>query len=130
MKIKSVKSVDNGTEVVVLLDENETLDIDVCRKAGKQAEYDAYVIVDMLDNGIIVGCVNGDFYRDSVAPNKVACMIHDNLILNGVCWDEPLKYYYYSFDNAQRSAYNVTGRRVCVKGFNTKTGKLFDLEEN
>lgn len=129
MNIKSVKSVDNGTEVVVLLDENEILDIDMCRKAGKQAEYDAYVIVDMLDNGIVVEYANGVFYRDSVAPNKVACMIHENLILNGVCCDEPLKYYYYSFDNAQRSAHNVTGRRVCVKGFNTKTGKLFDLEE-
>ena len=53
MKIKSVKNVDNGTEVVVFLDENETLDIDVCRKAGKQSEYDAYVIVDIFNGGII-----------------------------------------------------------------------------
>lgn len=47
MKIKSVKSVDNGTEVVVFLDKNETLDVNMCRRAGKQAEYDTYVIIDV-----------------------------------------------------------------------------------
>ena len=130
MKIKSVKSVDNSTEVVVLLDENETLDIDMCRKAGKQAEYDVYVIVDMLDNNILVKCANGDFQRNTVAPDKVACMICDDIIHGSISRDGFLKYFYHSFNNAETSAYNVTGRRVCVKGFNTKTGKLFDLEEN
>jgi len=56
MKIKSVKSVDNGTEVIVFLDENETFDVNMCRRACKQSEYDAYVIIDTWSGSIIKKC--------------------------------------------------------------------------
>lgn len=131
MKIKSVKNVDNGTEVVVLLDKNETLDVNMCRRAGKQAEYDAYVIIDMLDDGVIVERADGVFRKYSVAPTKVASMIHDNIIHgSGISWNGLSKYFYHSLDTAEKSADDVRGRMVRIKGFNTETGQLFDLEEN
>lgn len=131
MKIKSVKNVDNGTEVVVFLDKNETLDIDMCRKAGKQAEYDAYVIVNIFDGGIIVERKMGGYLVNTTKPNEVSCMLHDGVINDdGTHISGMTKFFYPTFDDAYDVARGMSSRRGIIEGFNTKTGQLFKLEEN
>lgn len=132
MKIKSVKNVDNGTEVVVFLDKNETLDIDMCRKAGKQAEYDAYVIVDAWDGSIMIRNRSNDQYlHGTVTPNELTCMIFDGVVdASGNHWAGNSKYFHTTYKEALDSWWGVKGRRTRIKGFNTKTGQLFNLEED
>jgi len=132
MKIKSVKNVDNGTEVVVLLDKNETLDVNMCRRAGKQAEYDAYVIIDTWSGGIIKKCSdNNNTEKEVMEPEDLLNFIDKGLISNDGDFIITMnKLYYNSLQEADESLNKIKNRLVIIKGFNTKTGQLFDLEEN
>jgi len=132
MKIKSVKNVDNGTEVVVFLDKNETLDVNMCRKAGKQAEYDAYVIIDTWSGGIVKKCSNNNnTEKEVMEPEDLLNFIDKGLISNDGDFIITMnKLYYNSFQEANESLNKIKNRLVIIKGFNTKTGQLFDLEED
>lgn len=132
MKIKLVKNVDNGTEVVVLLDKNETLDVDMCRRAGKQAEYDAYVIIDTWSGGIIKKCSdNNNIKKETMKPEDLLNLINKRLINNdGDFFINMTKLYYNSFQEADEFLNKIKNRLVIIKGFDTKTGQLFDLEED
>ena len=132
MKIKSVKNVDNGTEVVVLLDKNETLDVNMCRRASKQAEYDAYVIIDTWSGGIIKKCSdNNNIKKETMKPEDLLNLIDKRLINNdGDFFINMTKLYYNSFQEADEFLNKIKNRLVIIKGFDTKTGQLFDLEED
>lgn len=132
MKIKLVKNVDNGTEVVVLLDKNETLDVDMCRRAGKQAEYDVYVIIDTWSGGIVKKCSNNNnTEKEVMEPEDLLNFIDKGLISNDGDFIITMnKLYYNSFQEANESLNKIKNRLVIIKGFNTKTGQLFDLEED
>lgn len=132
MRIKLVKNVDNGTEVVVLLDKNETLDVSMCRRAGKQAEYDAYVIIDTWSGGIIKKCSdNNNIKKETMKPEDLLNLIDKRLINNdGDFFINMTKLYYNSFQEADEFLNKIKNRLVIIKGFDTKTGQLFDLEED
>ena len=132
MKIKSVKNVDNGTEVVVFLDKNETLDVNMCRKAGKQAEYNVYVIIDTWSGGIVKKCSNNNnTEKEVMEPEDLLNFIDKGLISNDGDFIITMnKLYYNSFQEANESLNKIKNRLVIIKGFNTKTGQLFDLEED
>ena len=132
MRIKLVKNVDNGTEVVVLLDKNETLDVNMYRRAGKQAEYDAYVIIDTWSGGIIKKCSdNNNIKKETMKPEDLLNLIDKRLINNdGDFFINMTKLYYNSFQEADEFLNKIKNRLVIIKGFDTKTGQLFDLEED